>query len=610
MAHFYQLAEEKLHKSGLIAPSLEQKSQVTEKRDPNMDTLGRKQLEQREFVWDRSLMLLIAGTLSLTSIYAVIELFRRPSSAVICRVPDNVTASQFAYVNSFCSNALPSAQYYPIFLTLQGLFISAPHQLWVWMYGGYTKYFVDLALSLDRLQSVRSGTRREANVAVVTKLEKEFSSRRIFPAYVAKLFLQLGLVAVSLVLSLAAFNDFDVVFKCSKNVSTVYSRSNSQQLDTQPVVFGCLYTPFQYLSVLRYLDIVLLCVMAAVLLFGIGWCFVGHRDQLGAQRLARFTFHLCLPASQVKFLFDGLLSPRIEGDLDFLLMQLHHANKGYGEVFKEIQIDKEFQYVSAKDHKLLHAFSNRRRDLGDYEIGKCPNLDVSHTMRECEYLFQQAGFDGKPFFENCTLQPASSALKPCKGTLRNHLLNFVQFAPSNGLAVEVSFGTAGFGRSLAWIFKEAMTIYFHGLCNKQYPQKETFYTNHFSVNLPQDNFSLNINKASVCIEKELHGRTNDVCFVLVGPIDDQSKVTTVHVLINMLLRSKCLNIIKGAILLTVRPLRIGCAETAHQYFKYQPSKLKFDRLTSGRSKHFVVSTTETEAECEFEFCAYEFISRT
>ncbi|KAL5502076.1 hypothetical protein EMCRGX_G008793 [Ephydatia muelleri] len=600
-AQFYHLAEQKLQTSGLITQPPTQ-HQNRPGGVPDIKTWAHKHLEPKEFVWDRTVTLLVAGILSLTSVYLVVAFFRRPSSSVICHVPNNFTASQFAYVNSFCSSGLSLTQYYPIFITLQGLFITAPHQLWFWTFGGYTKYFVDLATTLDRLHKVRSGKHREANVAIVTKLEKEFSNKRIFLGYLGKLFVQLALTATAIAITFAVFDDFTVLFQCYRD-TYMYSlhMEGYFPLDAGPVSFECLYTPLQFLSVLRYLNIILLVLVTVVLLFGIQWSFFGHPNELGAKKLAHFTFHLCLPASQVKLLFDGWFSPRIEDDLDFLLLQLYWVDAGYGQVFKELQIDKEFQYVNAKDHKLLQSFNDMQMDIQDYERKKhnCPDLlvNITDVKNEAEHLFKQAGFDE---------QLSSSSILPTKGTLRSELLKFVNYAPNKqGLVIDVSFGTTGFGRSLAWVFRQAVTICFHGLHNKQKPQKETFYTNHFSVNLPQENFSWTTSKASACLENELYGRNSDLCLIFVGPLDDQSKVTTVHVLINMLLKSKYLNIVNGAILLTVRPIRIGRTETAYQHFQYKPSKQVFGYLNvPGRKEEDpLVVQTETN-NCVFEFCAY------
>ena len=444
-AKIYQLAEEKLQSSGLI-------TRLSNQDQPHDGLRGKAvyiqtyiPLEPKEFVWDRCVTLLVAGILSLTSVYLVVEFFRRPSSSVTCYVPKNFTIAQFTYINSYCSSFLSSVQYYPIFVTLQGLFIAAPHQLWSWTFSGYTKYFIDLAKTLDRLQSVRTARHRDANMAIVTKLEKEFSKAKvIFSGYVVKLFVQLALTAMALVVIFAAFNDFAIIFQCLQASGALYRNGNLALLHTGPVSFVCLYTPVQLMSILRYMDIALLCMVAVALLFGIGWCFCRHPDQLGARQLAHFTFHLCLPASQVKFLFDGLLSSsRIRDDLDFLLMQLYQADAGYGQVFKELQVEKVFQHVSAKDHKLLQAFNDRRKGLFslslsivfivyiisdlEYEMrsskgdATCLQPENDSVVTKCDKglapdqgrdpmlcdLFEQAGFDEKPIavhdFKPCTL---------------------------------------------------------------------------------------------------------------------------------------------------------------------------------------------------------------
>ena len=91
-----------------------------------------------------------------------------------------------------------------------------------------------------------------------------------------------------------------------------------------------------------------------------------------------------------------------------------------------------------------------------------------------------------------------------------------------------------------------------------------------------------------CVYEEFEGREHKISFIVVGPIDDQSKITTgkpshhlfkltyvlchatVNLLINTFYTTKFIE--EGAILLAVRPLQIEHEVTADRYFRYKPSK--------------------------------------
>ena len=340
---------------------------------------ARKILTPKDFYWDRIVTILVTGILGLTFVDVVAEFFRQPSSTVLCNTPSNFTRDQTAFVNSFCFNSLPSAQYYTLFITVHGLLLIAPHQLWTWLFTGYVEYFFDLAKSLDRLKNSKTGDYASKNTAIVTKLEKEFLSEKrwIFALYKLKLILQLAAAAGSLAVMWTLFNDFTVVFSCAQNGSSLCTDQRCSFDDAWPASVDCAYIPLQLLSVLRYVDMSLVSLVILVLLYGIAWCFQGHPTELGADKMALFAFTSCLlpetyvfpsPWSSVvrrgwRGIGRGLCSPRIRNDLDFLLLQLFQADSGHGQVFKEIQVAKEYKRLYARDHELLHLFVNLQQDM-------------------------------------------------------------------------------------------------------------------------------------------------------------------------------------------------------------------------------------------------------
>jgi len=113
--------------------------------------------------------------------------------------------------------------------------------------------------------------------------------------------------------------------------------------------------------------ILLIIIVFIVTFYGLVWCIRRHTTELGYQEIALFAFTSGLPFEH--FVFPSpltsqpckerikvIFSPRIRNDLDFLLMRLFRADAGIGQVFKDIQINKEMKHHLDQDHELLHLF--------------------------------------------------------------------------------------------------------------------------------------------------------------------------------------------------------------------------------------------------------------
>eukprot|EP00731_Ephydatia_muelleri_P005919 Em0003g167a len=713
--------------------------------DPLPPGIGdaKKVLSPKEFYWDRIATIIITGILGLTFVDVVAEFFRQSSSTVLCNTPSNFTRDQTAFVNSFCFSSLPSAQYYTFFITVHGLLLIAPHQLWTWLFSGYVEYFFDLAKSLDRLKNSKTGEYESKNTAVVSKLEKEFLSkdRWIFPLYKVKLFLQLAVASGTLAMTWTVLQDFTVVFQCPQNGSKLCSGHRCSFDDSWPSTIDCAYIPLQLLSVLRYVDVSLVSLLILVLLYGVAWCYQGHPTELGAEKMAQFAFTSCLlPETYVfpstwssmrrrglKGIGRGLFSPGIKNDLDFLLLQLFQADSGHGQVFKEIQVAKEYRRLYSRDHELLHLFVNlqqdmrakkekqqrqpinndievvthqdtptqgeegvvsaqndhtprssmcvpcckrKRKDSGSDDMSDSSSTDedmfqtrgiggnrssarkrkrgrkerlkemtTDRQQAELKTYFRNAGFDGDP--EKVAYLNYKPDLGNTKWTdiesIRSRFYGFVQFAPDNDVAMDISFGSVGYTLALARAFRTAMSINLHEFYKEDEPKKQSFYTNYYTFMFPQDVFSrsnLVLNKMNQCVYEEFDGREHKISFIVVGPIDDQSKITTVNLLINTFYTTKFIE--EGAILLAVRPLQIEQEVTADKYFRYKPSKSLFDpkfhrtdvkpklkdadrklkengsrgglfqTVRVGKQKYEGLRISCADTECVFEFKAYKF----
>lgn len=338
---------------------------------------GTKAIVAKEFIWDRIVTVLVTCMVGLTVVDLIAEFFSQTSSNVICKTPNSFTVVQSSFVNSFCFGSLSSSQYYPLFLTIHGLVIMAPQQLWSWLFAGYMDFFFDLAKSLDRLKDPRSGEYDRKNFAIVTKLESAFAQNyKIYGCYLGKLLLQLVAAFASLIVSWGVFRNFSIVFPCSSNAtSTQYTVEDDNFSNAWPTAFECTYIPFQLFSILRYVDTVLIIMVIIVLLYGIGCCIKGHPAELGASEVAMFAFTSCLPPESYVFpklcstsglcQLGSLLSPPIKNDLDFLLLRLYQSDSGHGKMFRELQVSKVYRTLYIHDHELLHLLINLQQDWRD-----------------------------------------------------------------------------------------------------------------------------------------------------------------------------------------------------------------------------------------------------
>ena len=61
--------------------------------------------------------------------------------------------------------------------------------------------------------------------------------------------------------------------------------------------------------------------------------------------------------------FRNLRHLAIGCDLDFLLLRLYFADSGHGQVFKDIQINKELKNMIEHDHEMLHLLQRVHADI-------------------------------------------------------------------------------------------------------------------------------------------------------------------------------------------------------------------------------------------------------
>ena len=358
-----------------------------------------------DFYWDQILLYLASGILGLSFLDISIEFFR--GSIVQCYISDTtVTREQVAYLNNYCYSSLPNSQYYLVFILISALIIFAPHYLWKSYFKAHFDFFFDLAKKLHRLRDTKTGEYNPYNFELVKKLEQKFSSSKpsMFVCYILKLLAQLGVCVVVETVNAFYFeaDDFSESFPCPTDTSVL-----NTTVWPIPEQLNCVYNSLTLLYFLRNTALGLVAAAVVVIIIGLVWCFVPHTTELGAKDIAAFCNVACLPPeeytipslwkvvlsifscaksnqnvdvhfccqitqkedldlsstsnvqknSKLACFWNSLkqaFSPIIHTDLDFLVTRLFYADSGHGQVFKDIQIQKELEYRIIEDHKLLY----------------------------------------------------------------------------------------------------------------------------------------------------------------------------------------------------------------------------------------------------------------
>ena len=369
-----------------------------------------------DFYWDQILFYLVSAILGLSFLDLSVEFFR--SSIIKCYIADTVaTRDQVAYFNTYCYGSLPNSQYYLIFIIISALIIIAPHYLWTSYFGAYFNFFFGLAKRLNNLRDINTGEYSPYNFQLVKKLEHNFSlsSPWMFRWYKLKLLAQLG--ACTIVQAVNAFyldaEDFEESFSCPTDTSLL-----NTTVWPLPEQLTCVYNSLTLLYFLRNTALGLVTVAIVVCIIGLVWCYTGHTTELGVKEIAAFCYISCLPPEEYPFLstrmvLKGILccskkiqsssdstegsshnenslccpchwsdlkqamtTPPIYTDLDFLVTRLFYANYGYGQVFKDIQIQKELDENTGRNLLYLLDKHQMLKHVNTDEVSCCQPLNA------------------------------------------------------------------------------------------------------------------------------------------------------------------------------------------------------------------------------------------
>lgn len=299
--------------------------------------------------------------------------FPPSDTANLVLMESELNIRQGIYLNNYCARSIPTTEFFPIYILVHGLLLVAPHYIWSSVHNGDFDSFFAIAKKFDRLRDPKTGDYHVNNFNRVTKLELEYGrgKRKIFNAYIFKLFIQLCVCIGSIAFSAKFFTDFMFSFDCPRDFSTD-NIPHGWPINTTVV---CVYTSLRILSLVRYADFFLNALALALTIYGFMWCFMRHTGELGHLQIAKFSFQSCLSPDSFVFPpvvswpvypcfcrcrkvlstfcrsrpmwiiihypcphFQNMRSPRVQSDLDFLVMRLFRADSSHGVVFRDIQV--------------------------------------------------------------------------------------------------------------------------------------------------------------------------------------------------------------------------------------------------------------------------------
>lgn len=337
--------------------------------DDEEENDGELVLPFRDLFWDKLILFLTSAIIALTAVDIFTELLRGGSD-VVCYIPEelNVSESQDAFIHGFCSQSVPDTQYLPMFVLIHGILIGAIHYVWKSSFSSHFNYFFSLASRLSRLHDESTGVYPTQNITIIRRLNLEFSSynrKQVFIWYQLKLIGQFIVSLASVLISFLVFTNFNVEFQCprSKTDTNIWPYTNT--------TMNCIYTSLRLFSLVRIVDLLLLCLIIIALIWGLLWTISRHTQELNFNHIASFSFTTGLSGSyfvpksifgNIKSLFSGrfweeikirLFIPRISTDFEFFVMLLYRADSSLAHSFTEGQVHLYSKALEQLDHQMI-----------------------------------------------------------------------------------------------------------------------------------------------------------------------------------------------------------------------------------------------------------------
>lgn len=575
-----------------------------------------EKVNQREFFWDKIATYLSSILLALAALDVFSQLLRG-DSGVACDFSaqeDNLSDATVQYVLSLCSRDLPPVNFLPTIIAVQAIILVGPHYVWKALFSSQFDYFFSLAGLLRPLRNKNTGHYPQENKVIIQQLYESFmiyNRSDVFLWYKIKLFFQLFLAFVS-IFTIAIpkiFRDGDTDFSCTFNLLGI----NSEQIT-------CVITSVQLFRLIWVCDLVLLALILPLIGWGCLWCFLRHTSELGHKDIATFSFNssippnLAAPKSRLSNLFhaltsasschrefsDRFLHPRIKSDLDFMIVSLHQAHSGLGNVFREGQVELEMERLFVIDQQLLDSHIRRHEDTTLIQQGSHEEED---EIEEGDDRALRLGWNyPAEVYEMFNKLDYGTKLHIPR-QIRGAVMGFSLRASNNVLAMEIGFGSmySTYSLAIARTFQKVGYINFDPSFRPVLPtdndndeendlevspegeeevspciiEVEEYSTNITAYRV-QDNIYSQDAKIQNKFRKEIEPlwKVNEtlqfkISYIVINPIVKKEHKTAAKTFLESLER----HLDEGAVLLTVRPLKIEGKET-HKYFhKFIPPGL-------------------------------------
>ena len=379
-----------------------------ERSDPSkLEGRPKNEKGPREFFWDSVALYVISVIMGLAVIDVVTEFIC--NSSVSCYVPSGaaVNVRQADYINNFCSASLPTTEYFPAFIVVHEILIAIPHYLWLNHYGGSFDFFFAQASQMDRTHDEKTGKYSDKNLLIVQQLNLAFTTYKqnwMYFSYVLKLTGQLSISIAGFFVTVFYFTDFNDTFYCPRN----FNSSNNAAADSEfwpfDVQVRCVFNSFRLYSTIRVADMILVALLVLCYTWAFIWCIQAHSTELGAERVAKFSFQTGM--SPEYYVQKGIFSPscwkqspacckscrkcicnilnfvlcpfgpgpRIWTNLDFFILKLFRTDSGLGYVFRNMQILHHLKELDDNEQTLIQLSSAQQDNPGTGMYER--NLDV------------------------------------------------------------------------------------------------------------------------------------------------------------------------------------------------------------------------------------------
>lgn len=328
--------------------------------------------QSRDFFWDVVILYAVASILALAAIDAVSEFIR--GSDIQCYWPNETDSERLSsvgsYVNEFCTRYIPTLQLLPTIVVIHAILILIPHYTWFNAYGAELDFFFIHVWKLKRYRDQESGYYPNENYAIARQLKEAFHRGRsgMYWWYIAKILLQIILCLVGLFLVptlLFELDEQNVTFQCPQSESE--AKGDSWPLPDRETVI-CIFSPLNLLQKLWVVYIFLLALAVFFMTVNLLQLIKWHRNELGVESFAQFSFETGLPYHCYRPKIWNLLGKNsclslypfspfsIRTDYDFLMVRLFRTDCGLAYVMKEVTIGAALLDLDSRERLRLHVY--------------------------------------------------------------------------------------------------------------------------------------------------------------------------------------------------------------------------------------------------------------